>query len=144
MKLKLEEGLTFDDLLLLPNYSDVLPSSVLTKSQFSQNISLNIPVVSSAMDTVTECNMAVMMASLGGLGIIHKNLSPERQVEEVIKVKESKVDKKRFPMANLDKKNHLICGAAMGVSVFSCWFWNFVVSSTFLTLLNSAGPGNTF
>jgi IMP dehydrogenase len=116
MKIKLEEGLTFDDLLLLPNYSDVLPSAVITKTLFSQNLEINIPVVSSAMDTVTEARMASMMASLGGLGIIHKNLTPDLQTQQVEAVKQIHIDKKKFPLATLDKKERLMVGAAVGVS----------------------------
>jgi IMP dehydrogenase len=116
MKIKLEEGLTFDDLLLLPNYSEVLPSSVITKTNFTQNLEINIPVISSAMDTVTESRMAIMMASLGGLGIIHKNLNPDQQLHQVQMVKEFQIDKKKFSLATLDKKQRLMVGAAVGVS----------------------------
>ena len=83
----LPTGLTFDDVLLVPAYSEVLPREVSTVARFSRNITLNIPIVSAAMDTVTEGAMAIAMARLGGLGVIHKNLSVERQVEEVRKVK---------------------------------------------------------
>jgi IMP dehydrogenase len=83
------EGLTFDDVLLLPARSDVLPSDVDTHTQFSRNIELNIPLVSAAMDTVTESGLAIAMAREGGIGIIHKNLSIEDQAAEVDKVKRS-------------------------------------------------------
>ena len=76
-------GLTYDDVLLLPGQSDVLPSSVNTATQISRNISINIPLVSSAMDTVTEARMAIAMARQGGLGILHRNLSIESQASQV-------------------------------------------------------------
>lgn len=81
------EGLTFDDISLVTQYADFLPDEACVKSRFSRNVKLNIPFVSAAMDTVTESRMAIAMARLGGIGVIHKNLSPERQVEEVRKVK---------------------------------------------------------
>lgn len=82
-----EPGLTYDDVLLMPNYSEVLPSDVNVHSKFSKNISVNIPIASSAMDTVTESDTAIKMAQLGGIGVIHKNLSIDVQSNEVIKVK---------------------------------------------------------
>ena len=83
----LGQGLTFDDVLLVPNYSEVLPKNVETKTRLTKNISLNIPLMSAAMDTVTESSMAIAMAELGGIGIIHKNLSIEDQAKEVERVK---------------------------------------------------------
>ncbi len=80
-------ALTFDDVLLLPAESDVLPKSVETVTQLTRNIRINIPIVSSAMDTVTESRMAIAMAASGGLGFVHKNLSIEEQAAEVVKVK---------------------------------------------------------
>jgi IMP dehydrogenase len=82
-----EPGLTYDDVLLMPQYSEVLPSDVCVKAQFSRNIHMNMPLVSSAMDTVTESRAAIVMAQLGGIGVIHKNLSIEDQANEVAKVK---------------------------------------------------------
>ena len=82
-------ALTFDDVLLVPGESDVLPKMVETVTRLSRNIQLNIPIVSSAMDTVTEARMAIAMASAGGLGFVHKNLSIEQQAAEVAKVKRS-------------------------------------------------------
>lgn len=80
-------GLTFDDVLLVPAYSEVLPREVKLKSRFTRNICLNIPIVSAAMDTVTEAKMAIALAREGGIGVIHKNMSIEQQAAQVKKVK---------------------------------------------------------
>jgi IMP dehydrogenase len=85
----IKEGLTFDDVLLRPAYSEILPNEVDTRTQFSRNITLNIPLCSSAMDTVTEAALAIALAQQGGIGVIHKNFSIEQQAEEVDKVKRS-------------------------------------------------------
>ena len=82
-----EMALTYDDVLIVPNYSEVLPTEVELKTRFSRNITMNIPIASSAMDTVTESRTAIVMAQEGGIGVIHKNLSPEEQAFEVEKVK---------------------------------------------------------
>ncbi|MFP5387000.1 MAG: IMP dehydrogenase, partial [Bacteriovoracia bacterium] len=82
-----ESALTYDDVLIVPNYSEVLPTDVELKTRFSKNISMNIPIASSAMDTVTESRTAIVMAQEGGIGVIHKNLTPEEQAFEVEKVK---------------------------------------------------------
>jgi IMP dehydrogenase len=81
------EGLTYDDVLLAPGYSEILPREVSTVSRFSKNIILNTPVVSAAMDTVTESNMAIAIAQDGGIGVLHKNMTIEQQAIEVRKVK---------------------------------------------------------
>ena len=81
------EGLTFDDVLLVPAYSKVLPNQVSTKTRFTRNIMVNVPWISAAMDTVTEAAMAIAMAQEGGIGVIHKNMSIEAQAAEVRKVK---------------------------------------------------------
>src|SRR5256885_15503753 len=83
------EALTFDDVLLLPAKSDVVPASVNTATKVSRNLSLNIPIVSAAMDTVTESRMAIALAQQGGIGLIHRNLTIEQQASEVDKVKRS-------------------------------------------------------
>ncbi|WP_203309981.1 MULTISPECIES: IMP dehydrogenase [Sphingomonas] len=80
-------GLTFDDVLLVPQESDILPSSADTRTQVTRGIALNIPILSSAMDTVTEADMAIVMAQLGGIGVLHRNLTVEEQVAAVRQVK---------------------------------------------------------
>ncbi|QWB96625.1 IMP dehydrogenase [Mycoplasmatota bacterium] len=109
----IKEGFTFDDLLLVPAYSKVVPVDVKLKTQLTKNITLNIPVLSAAMDTVTESKMAVRLAQLGGLGIIHKNLSIETQAAEVKKVKSTKCE---LSSACVDESGHLRVGAAVGVA----------------------------
>lgn len=83
----LGEGLTYDDVLLVPAYSEILPREVSITTKFSRNITLNVPIVSAAMDTVTESAMAIAMAREGGIGVLHKNMSIKRQAQEVRKVK---------------------------------------------------------
>lgn len=81
------QGLTYDDVLLIPAYSEILPREVSIQSKFSRNITLNVPVISAAMDTVTESAMAIAMAREGGIGVLHKNMTVEQQAQEVRKVK---------------------------------------------------------
>lgn len=100
-KEKFKEGLTYDDVLLVPQYSEVLPRDVDITTRLTKKIILNTPIMSAAMDTVTESSMAIAMAQAGGIGIIHKNMSIDKQVSEVKKVKD---------------KNNLIVGAAVGVT----------------------------
>src|SRR5262244_4604537 len=84
---RLRDALTFDDVLLQPGASDVLPSEVDVRSRITRAITLNIPIVASAMDTVTEANMAIAMAQAGGIGVIHRNLDPELQAAQIRQVK---------------------------------------------------------
>src|ERR1700749_78844 len=83
------EGLTFDDVLLMPAYSQVLPRDVNIQSQLTKDITINVPMLSAAMDTVTEATLAIALAREGGLGILHKNMSISQQAEQVRKVKRS-------------------------------------------------------
>jgi len=85
----IHEGLTFDDVLLIPAYSEILPREVDTRSTLTQKIQLNIPILSAAMDTVTEASLAIAMAREGGLGVLHKNMSIQQQADQVRKVKRS-------------------------------------------------------
>jgi len=96
----IKDSLTFDDVTLVPQYSSVLPSETVTVTKLAHNLDLKIPLMSSAMDTVTESKMAIAISKSGGMGIIHRNLSIEEQVREVKKV----------------KKNNCLVGAAIGVS----------------------------
>jgi len=83
------EGLTFDDVLLVPAYSQILPRDVSIKTMLTKKITLNVPMLSAAMDTVTEAKLAIALAREGGLGILHKNMGIEQQAEQVRKVKRS-------------------------------------------------------
>ena len=85
----IKEGLTFDDVLLIPQASEVLPNQVDLRTTLTKGIDLNVPIISAAMDTVTESRLAIAMAREGGMGIIHKNMSIEEQAKEVDKVKRS-------------------------------------------------------
>ena len=97
-----EPSFTFDDLLLVPQRSDIVPKDVNVATRLTKNISLNVPIISAAMDTVTEHSLAIALAQQGGLGIIHKNLSVEEQAREVEKVKRSEngviTDPKTLPV----------------------------------------------
>ena len=94
----IKEALTFDDVTLAPKYSDILPSEVDTSIVLTKFLKLKIPLLTSAMDTVTESKMAIAIAKAGGIGIIHRNLNIKKQVEEIKKV----------------KKQNLLVGAAVG------------------------------
>ena len=87
----IKEALTFDDVTLAPKYSTILPSEVDTKTELSKNLILKIPLLSSAMDTVTESKMAIAIAKAGGIGIIHRNLEIKKQIKEIKKVKAKKL-----------------------------------------------------
>ena len=114
------EGLTYDDVLLIPAYSEVLPRDVSIKSQFTKNISLNVPISSAAMDTVTESKMAIAMAREGGIGVLHKNMTIEQQAIKVRKVKRAEsgmiIDPVTLPLdatvkdAQMSMKEHRIGG----------------------------------
>ncbi|HHX52948.1 MAG TPA: guanosine monophosphate reductase [Erysipelothrix sp.] len=108
----LKEGYTFDDVLLVPDYSEVVPNNVEVHTQLTQKIKLNIPLLSAAMDTVTEDKMAIAMANEGGLGVIHKNMPIEDQARMVRAVKETEPSSDK---AAVDGLHRLICGAAVGV-----------------------------
>ena len=84
---RIEEAFAFDDVLIVPAYSQILPGSTRTQTRLTRAISLNIPIISAAMDTVTESEMAITMAQLGGMGVIHKNLTPDEQAAQVRRVK---------------------------------------------------------
>ncbi len=114
------EGLTYDDVLLIPAYSEILPRDVSIKSKFSKNISLNVPISSAAMDTVTESKMAIAMAREGGIGVLHKNMTIEQQAIKVRKVKRAEsgmiIDPVTLPLdatvkdAQMSMKEHSIGG----------------------------------
>ncbi|WP_278414835.1 IMP dehydrogenase [Lactobacillus taiwanensis] len=110
-----KKGLTFDDVLLIPAESHVLPNEVKLDTQLAPNLQLHIPLISAGMDTVTEGKMAIAIAENGGLGVIHKNLSIEAQVEEVKKAKTKTVDPK-LPHPALDDQGRLLVAAAVGVT----------------------------
>lgn len=110
------EGLTFDDVLLLPGYSEFLPYEAELATRLSRNIRLNVPIVSSAMDTVTEHEMAIALARLGGIGIVHRNLEPDAQALQVRLVKDAAASPEVWPGATLDSQGRLLVGAAVGVS----------------------------
>ncbi len=82
-------GITFDDVLLEPRYSEMMPAEVDVSTRLTRNITLKVPLLSSPMDTVTEADMAIALAKVGGMGIVHKNMAIDAQAEEVTKVKRS-------------------------------------------------------
>ncbi len=94
----IDEALTFDDVLLIPAHSRVLPREVSLETRLTRRVSLNIPIISSAMDTVTEARLAIALAAQGGIGIIHKNMSPEQQAREVLQVKKYEAGVIRDPV----------------------------------------------
>lgn len=109
-------GLTFDDVLLIPAASDVLPQDIDLKVKLSDQIHLNLPIISAGMDTVTEHKMAIAMAKLGGLGVIHKNMSVNAQVNEVQKVKAQKPNLSKELLAAVDDQGLYLVAAAVGVT----------------------------
>ncbi len=111
----LKEGFTFDDLMLVPAYSEVVPADVNTWVSLSDDLHLSAPITSAAMDTVTEADMAIQMACLGGLGFIHKNMSIQQQAT-MIDIVKSYQDIATFSAPAIDQKQRLLVGAAVGVS----------------------------
>ena len=114
--LPMPEGLTFDDVLLVPGYADFLPGDCDLTTRLTRGVTLNVPLVSAAMDTVTEAGMAIALARLGGLGIIHRNMTVERQAAEVASAKAAgPYAIEEFPLATRDRQGRLLVGAAVGV-----------------------------
>lgn len=107
-------ALTFDDVLLVPAYSEVLPREVSTKARFTRNISLNIPIVSAAMDTVSEKAMAIMLARKGGISVVHKNMGIEAQARQIREVKEYPAERDKIPC--LDAEGRLRVAAGVGIT----------------------------
>ncbi len=105
---------TFDDVLLIPNKSEILPNQVSLKTNLTKGIHLNVPLVSASMDTVTESKMAIAIAKEGGIGIVHKNMSIEEQSKEVQRVKE--YDVKSIVGYSVCKNGKLLCGASVGIT----------------------------
>ena len=97
----IKDSLTFDDVTLIPSFSSILPSEAITDTVLSPNLRLKIPLMSSAMDTVTESKMAISIAKAGGIGVIHRNLNVKKQIQEIKKV----------------KSKNLIVGAAVGAGI---------------------------
>ena len=110
-----KKGITFDDVLLIPAESHVLPNEVDLSVQLAKNLKLNLPFISAGMDTVTESSMAIAMALQGGLGVIHKNMSIQAQAGEVANVKGVALNG-NFAKAAVDDQNRLLVAAAVGVT----------------------------
>jgi len=122
----ISEGLTFDDVLLIPQYSEIFPGDTVLKTMFSKRIPMNIPIITAAMDTVTEAPMAIAIAELGGIGVIHRNMSVKRQVEQVELVKKAKInnlcreklnvnDERPSSGPSVDKNGRLRVAASVGI-----------------------------
>ena len=120
LTLPLPQALTFDDVLLVPGYSEKHPNSIDLSTRLNKDIKLNIPLISAAMDTVTESRLAIAIARMGGVGVIHKNLSIEDQCLEIKKVKTQETSSTSKEVehhsSNFDQRGRLLVGAALGVS----------------------------
>jgi len=120
LTLPLPQALTFDDVLLVPGYSETHPNSIDLSTRLTKGIKLNIPLISAAMDTVTESRLAIAIARMGGVGVIHKNLSIEEQCLEIKKVKTQETPSTSKEVehhsSNFDQRGRLLVGAALGVS----------------------------
>ncbi len=120
LTLPLPQALTFDDVLLVPGYSETHPNSIDLSTRLTKGIKLNIPLISAAMDTVTESRLAIAIARMGGVGVIHKNLSIEEQCLEIKKVKTQETSSTSKEVehhsSNFDQRGRLLVGAALGVS----------------------------
>jgi len=120
LTLPLPQALTFDDVLLVPGYSETHPNSIDLSTRLTKGIKLNIPLISAAMDTVTESRLAIAIARMGGVGVIHKNLSIEEQCLEIKKVKTQEAPSTSKEVehhsSNFDQRGRLLVGAALGVS----------------------------
>ena len=110
------KGLTFDDVLLIPQESDVLPNDVEISTRLTQKITIKAPVISASMDTVTESAMAIAIAEFGGIGIVHKNMSGIAQADEIAKIKKHKFIIDDSPNAATDSQGKLLAGAGIGVT----------------------------
>ena len=108
---------TFDDVLLVPQASNILPRDVILSTNLTKDISMNIPLLSAAMDTVTENKMAINLALHGGLGVIHRNMPIDKQASEVKKVHSFKVNAKKFQNAVINSNGKIAVGAAIGLSL---------------------------
>jgi IMP dehydrogenase len=135
-------GLTFDDVLLIPQYSEILPGDASVASRFSRNIALNTPVVSAAMDTVTEDAMAIAVAVEGGIGVVHRNQTAESQAEQVAAVKAAAVPADAAA-ANLDGEGRLRVAAAVGVGQDSIARAEMLVKSGVDALVVDTAHGHT-
>ena len=110
----IQEGLTFDDVLLIPTDSNIMPNQTILKTQLTQHITLHIPIISAAMDTVTESAMAIEIALHGGMGILHRHMNIQEQVNQVTLVKKIIISNTQNPLACIDTNGQLRVGAAVG------------------------------
>ena len=116
----IKEALTFDDVTLAPNYSEILPSETDTSVSLTKNLKLKIPLLSSAMDTVTESKMAIAIAKAGGIGIIHRNLDIKRQVLEIKKVKKQQKRLLIYNFMTLSGNSNIYIKSKITINFLSC------------------------